>query len=392
MNTHSQRLLNLTESFYLGQGERVAKRKELGLDIFRLDIGSPDLPPPPEVVQQLTEFAALPDSHGYQAHIGPLELRLAWSEAYDQWFDVQLSPANHIQPLIGSKEGIFNLTQALVDPGQVVLVPDPAYPTYLESARFAQAEVVTMPLQEENSFLPDFSRIPESVLERTRLMWLNYPNNPTGAISPHSVLEKAVSLAQRYNFLVCHDAAYCKVTFDGYRAGSILQIPGALDVAVEFNSLSKSFNMAGWRMGVLAGQAEAVAALRLLKAQSESGQFLPAIHAGIAALKTTEEWIIQRNLKYQQRRDLMAEALSSIPSLQVQSPKAGLYLWIKHHSDMDSLSYCLDLMEKSGICIAPGSIYGKHGEGYVRASLVTPAAVLEKVVNRWKQWEANISV
>ncbi|MBN1265236.1 MAG: aminotransferase class I/II-fold pyridoxal phosphate-dependent enzyme [Anaerolineales bacterium] len=391
MNGRSKRLNNLSESFYLGQGERIAQRQERGLDIFRLDIGSPDLPPPPEVVHRLTEYAELSGSHGYQSHIGPLGLRLAWAEAYQRWFDVQLKPSDHIQPLIGSKEGIFNLTQTLVDPGQVVLVPDPAYPTYIESARFAGAEVVTIPLLEQNSFLPDFSSISERDLKRTRLLWLNYPNNPTGAVSPRSVLEEAVALAKRFNFLVCHDAAYCKVTFNGYEAGSILQIPGALDFAVEFNSLSKSFNMAGWRMGVLVGQAESITALRLLKAQSESGQFLPAIQAGIASLATSEGWITQRNQQYQQRRDLMVTALKTIPGLKVQTPKAGLYLWIKLLNEESSLSYCLDLMKNTGICIAPGSIYGEYGEGFVRLSLVAPGKVLQEVAERWKQWAESRS-
>jgi len=383
----SRRLRSLSESFYLAQGERIAQRRRQGLDVWRLDIGSPDLPPPPEVIQCLTESAAQDHTHGYQAHTGPPALRQAWADAYQRWFDVSLSPETNLQPLTGSKEGIFNLTQALVDPGQVVLIPDPAYPTYAESARFAGAEIRLMPLQQENRYLPDLSRLKEKDLRRTRLLWLNYPNNPTGAVCPFALFEEAVALARRYGFLVCHDAAYSRVTFDGYRPPSILQVPGALDAAVEFNSLSKSFNMAGWRLGVLAGSPDAVAALRLLKAQSESGQFLPVIHADINALSTSESWIEQRNCEIQQRRDTLVSTLDALPGLEVQAPGAGLYLWIRLQGSTDDKTYCRELMDDTGICIAPGSIYGQHGVGFVRVSLVASLHDLNEVTHRWQQWE-----
>ncbi len=384
-NAGSQRLRKLSPSFYLDQGERIRRLKERGTEVIRLDIGSPDLPPPPEVIHRLSETARLPHAHGYQSHTGPLELRLAWAEAYQRWFDVPLSPEDHLQPLIGSKEGIFNLTQALVDPGQVVLVPDPAYPTYAESARFTGAQVVAIPLTAETNWLPDLDALDPSVLDRTRLMWLNYPNNPTGATCTQALFEKAVTLAHRHHFLICHDAAYTRITFDS-PAPSILQVPGALDVAVEFNSLSKTFNMAGWRMGILAGNREAIAALRQLKAQSESGQFLPAIHAAVSALAAPQEWIDARNDIYKRRRDVLCAALNQIPSLEVSAPSAGLYLWVRLKDAGSAQAYCHNLMEATGICIAPGSLYGQQGEGYIRISLVAPENELREAAKSWKAW------
>lgn len=385
----SERLNRLTRSFYLDQGERVEQLKQKGMDVFRLDIGSPDLPPPPEVVRRLSQTASLDHTHGYQAHIGPLELRLAWADAYRRWFDVTLAPSDQIQPLIGSKEGIFNLTQALVDPGQVVLVPDPGYPTYAESAQFTGAEVVRMPLTAGSQWLPDPDSLDTATLDRTRLLWLNYPNNPTGAICPLSLFEQIVELAHHHGFLVCHDAAYCQVTYDGYQAPSILQVPGAVDVAVEFNSLSKTYNMAGWRMGVLVGSSAAVAALRMLKAQSESGHFLPAIQAGVAALSSSGEWVTERNLVYRNRRDALISVLRTIPNIEFEIPQAGMYMWVKLNGEDSSFSYSIDLMQATGVCTAPGAIYGSEGEGHVRISLAAPEEALLEAASRWKKWEAG---
>ncbi len=310
-----------------------------GIDIIKLDIGSPDGPPPAAIVAALAEAAGDPTRHGYAGYFGTPRLRQAMVDYYATRFGVTLDAANEVLPLIGSKEGIANMALAWLDPGDLALVPDPGYPTYRMSAYMVGAEVFDMPLLVENGFLPRLDAIPTEVAQRARLMWLNYPNNPTGAVASQSFFEQAVDFCRRHDILLCHDAPYADVCYDGYRAPSLLAVPGAKEVAVEFNSLSKSHNMAGWRVGMAVGNATALAALVQIKSNIDSGIFLAVQDAAVAALTGDQTWIAGRNAEYQYRRDLLLDVLVNDWGLSVAKPKAGLYLWPHVPSGYTSASF-----------------------------------------------------
>lgn len=349
-----------------------AKLKALrsrGVDVIRLDIGSPDGPPPDFVIQSLAQAAADPARHGYAGYTGTPSLRQAMVGYYARRFGVPLDVATEVLPLIGSKEGIANIALAWLDPGDLALVPDPGYPTYAASVAMAGGQVHGMPLEEKNGWLPDFGAIPEEVARRARLMWLNYPNNPTGAVAPRAFFEEAVAFCRRYEILLCHDAPYADVCFDGYRAPSLLEIPGAKDVAVEFNSLSKSHNMAGWRVGMAVGNASAIAALLQTKSNIDSGIFLAIQDAAAAALTGDQSWIPARNAEYERRRDAMYDVMVNLLGLEVALPSASLYLWPKVPSGITSVEFTDGILMATGVSMTPGSAFGAHGEGYLRVSL-----------------------
>ena len=316
----------LESNFFAAVNEKIAQLKSAGADVIRLDIGSPDMPPAPHILEALTQAVYLPENHGYQNHRGTPTLRKAWATMYQREFGVHLDPENEIQPLLGSKEGVFHLSLALLKPGDVVLVPDPGYQTYAQGALFARADPFIIPLLSQNNYLPDLSVIPLEILSKTKIMWLNYPNNPTAATAPMEFLVEAVEFCRTHQILLCHDAAYTRVTFDGYQAPSILEIPGAKEVAIEFNTLSKSHNMAGWRSGVAAGQKAALASLLHIKSHADSGHFLPVIEASIAALTGEQSWTVERNSVYQERRDVTIQALREM-GFPIQAPDASLYIW-----------------------------------------------------------------
>ncbi len=372
--------------YYFAQvGRQIRQMQAQGRAVVRMDMGAPDLPPPDFVIEALVAAARRPDRHSYQPYGGTPAYKEAWAAYYARRFGVTLDPDTQVVGLIGSKEGIFHLTQALVNPGDVVLVPDPGYPVYTAAARIAGAQVVTMPLRAENDFFPDLRAIPEAVARRARLLWLNYPNNPTGATASLEQLAAAVDFARRYDILLAHDAPYVDVVLDerAPRPPSVLQVPGAVEVAVEFNSLSKRANMAGWRLGAAVGQAQALRYLFLYKSQVDSSTFGPLMDAAALALNDPrmEPWLQERNRVYRERRDLVLAALDAL-DLHARPPAAGLYVWARLPQGLDSLTFCQDLLQQYGVSWAPGRVFGEYGEGYVRISLGTATDAVRAALAR----------
>jgi LL-diaminopimelate aminotransferase len=385
MKAVAQRMDKLSTYFFSTLGRKIAELRAKGIDVIRLDVGSPDLPPPVSVIEALCRSARLSDRHGYQPHRGPLALRQAWAELYQSEFGVDLDPECEVIPLLGSKEGIFHLTMAIINPGDVVLVPDPGYPTYSRSVLFAGGQPFDLPLDARRDYLPELQAVPSEVGRRTRMMWLNYPNNPTSATAQMELFTEAVAFAQRYDLLLCHDAAYSLVTYEGYRAPSILQTPGAKEVAVEFNSLSKSCNMAGWRVGVVVGNREILDALYTLKTNIDSGHFLPVWEAAVVALKSDREWIDKRNETYRQRRDLVIHTLHNL-GWSAAIPRASLYVWCPVPDGWSSIPFAFSLLEHAHVSLTPGIVFGKQGDGFVRISLTSPSDYIAEAMQRLETW------
>ncbi len=375
----AQRMETLTTQFFASLSDRIIAMQAKGVDIICLDIGSPDLPPAPHIVEALATAAAKSDRHGYQPHSGNSALRNAWAEMYRREFNVPLEADREIMPLLGSKEGIFHIHQALINPGDVVLIPDPGYLTYTQAARFAGGEAYYVPLLRERGYTPDFSNIPLDILSRARLLWLNYPNNPTGASITMEFFEEVVQFAAQHRLLVCHDSAYSQVVFDGYRAPSILAIPGAREVAVEFSTLSKSHNMAGWRVGAILGNQMVIKSLYRLKTNVDSGHFLPVMEAATVAMTQDQAWIIQRNAIYQQRRDILLKGLTEL-GLKPDKPKASLYVWCPVPDGWTSVAFCETLLERAHVSVTPGIVFGDQGEGYIRIAITSPQEQIEQAL------------
>jgi len=381
----SQRIQQIPPYFFAALGAKIAALEAEGHDIIRLDIGSPDMPPKSEIVDALYHSAACSDTHGYQPFNGTPALREAWSEMYKRVFSVHLNPDTEIVNLLGSKEGIFHILQATINPGDIVLVPDPGYPTYNRGTIMAGGQSYCLPLQPSQGFTPDLSIIPSDILNRAKIMWLNYPNNPTGATVDLGFFSQAVSFAHQNDLLLCHDAAYTQVSYDGYKAPSVLQIPGALEVAVEFNSLSKSHNMAGWRIGVAAGNPAAIKSMLTYKTNVDSGHFRPMLESAVTALNSDQSWLIDRNKIYQQRRDIIITGLNSL-GVAVQNPLASLYIWCPIPEGWTSVKFATELLEEAYLSLTPGTIFGANGEGYVRISLAASTEVIQQAVERLVNW------
>ena len=377
----AHRLDRIPPYVFAALAARVRALEAQGLDIIRLDIGSPDLPPADFIIEALATASRRPDLHGYPSYTGTPALRRAMAAYYERRYGVSLHPDQEVLPLIGSKEGIVNLTVAWLDPGDLALVPDPAYPVYQMAAFIAGGEVYTLPLAAENGYLPDLDAIPAAVAQRARLLWLNYPNNPTGATADLAFFERAVHFARRHEILLCHDAPYCDVTFDGYRAPSLLSVPGAREVAVEFNSLSKSHNMAGWRVGMALGNPTAIKALTLVKSNADSGIFTAIQEAAITALTGDQSWLQARNAIYQARRDLVLAGLAAA-GIQAEAPQAGLYVWAAVPPGFSAAAFATLLLEGTGVSLTPGSAFGAHGEGFVRASLGLDTERIQEAMRR----------
>jgi LL-diaminopimelate aminotransferase len=372
------------------EGQVNAARRR-GIDVIRLDIGNPDLPPPDDVVETLCHSAHQADRHGYPGYRGIPELRQAVADYYGWRFGVTLDADTQVVPLIGSKEGIVNLALACLDPGDLVLVPDPGYAPYTMGTILAGGEVVTFPLLAENGFLPDLDGIPADVADRAALMWLNYPNNPTGATADLDFFVRAVEFARRHGLLLCHDAPYCDVTYGGYMAPSLLQVPGAEEVAIEFNSLSKTANMAGWRIGMAVGNAEALAALAWVKSNVDSGIFRPLQEAAVRALAADPEWLAARNAIYAERIDVILEALDAV-GMEAVRPRATLYVWarvpepVEGRQGWSSEPFAQALLEQTGVAVAPGPFFGPAGEGYVRLAVVAPTERVREAMARLRRF------
>lgn len=382
MVTTATRTKRISTQFFAGLNNKIAAMRASGKDVIRLDVGSPDLPPPKAVIEALYRSASAPDHHGYQAYNATPDLRRAWGEMYRRLYSVELDPDTEIVPLLGSKEGIFHLTQALVEPGDVILIPDPGYLTYPQSTRFAGGIQYSMPLLPERNFLPEFEEIPADIANQAKILWLNYPNNPTAATASLEFFEQAVKFARKFDCLLCHDAAYNQVTFDGYQAPSLMQVPGAKDVALEFNTLSKSHNMAGWRVGVAVGQSETLRALYTVKTNTDSGHFLPILEAATTALSGDQSWIESRNQIYRQRRDVVIQALSEM-GFEVAAPRASLYVWAPVPHGWSSSEFTNEVLENALVSLTPGTVFGQYGEGFVRIALTAPEQRLAVAMQRF---------
>ncbi|MEJ5252292.1 MAG: LL-diaminopimelate aminotransferase [Chthonomonadetes bacterium] len=360
--------LDKTPPYLFGEIAKLkAKALAEGRDLIDFGIGDPDQPTPRDIIDHLYEAAKDPATHRYdETPYGEPFFLQAVAEWYRRRYGVSVDPDGEVLLLIGSKEGLAHLAWAYIDPGDIALVPDPAYTVYAINTRMAGGETFTMPLKRENGFLPDLSAVPSDVARRAKLLFLNYPNNPTGAVATCEFYQEAVQFAREYDILLVNDAAYSEVVYDGYRHPSLLQMEGAKDVAIEFNSLSKMFNMTGWRIGFAAGNRDAIANLNKMKSYVDSKQFAAISRAGAYALLYADN-TPTLNL-YQKRRDILVEGLQAI-GWDVQKPKATFYVWVPTPGGMSSIEFAKQLLERAGILAIPGIGYGEHGEGYVRFSI-----------------------
>jgi len=351
-----------------------AKRAE-GVDVISFGVGDPDQPTPPHIIKALQEAAEDPSTHQYPSYYGMPEFRRAVAGWYQRRFGVNLDPDTQIQPLIGSKEGIAHLAIAFIDPGDVALVPDPAYPVYQIGTHLAGGTSITMPLRPENAFQPDWDSVEVPV--NAKVLWLNYPGNPTAAVATLADLERAVAFCRAHDLLLAYDNAYSEITFDGFVAPSVLQVPGAEDIAIEFHSLSKTYNMTGWRIGWACGSTTAVEALGRVKTNVDSGIFNAVQRAGIAALEGPQDFLDDMRALYQRRRDLIVKTFTEV-GVDLTPPKGSVFVWFPVPEGHDSVSFASHLLEKAGVVVPPGSGYGPSGEGFVRVSLTVPDDRLEE--------------
>ncbi len=383
----AERIASFKPYFFASLGKRLAELKKRGMDVIRIDIGSPDLPPADFIVDSLVDSARKPENHGYSPNGGTPSYRQAIVDYYMERFEVELDPQKEVLGLIGSKEGLFNLSQVMLNPGDVSLVPDPGYPVYSAGGIIAGARIVSLPLLAENGFLPDLKAISPADLEKAKILWLNYPNNPTGAVATMAFYEEAIAFAREHNILIAHDAPYCDVTFDGYNAPSILQIPGAKDVVVEFNSLSKTYNMAGWRLGMAVGNAQVIDYLSTYKSQMDTSTFIPVFDAGVTALTSDQGWLKQRNETYRERRDIVVAGLRKA-GFTLESPHAAIYVWAHlPQGQNDSMAFCGRMLEEIGVSATPGIVYGQYGEGFLRISLGQTTARIKEAIDRIVAWK-----
>jgi LL-diaminopimelate aminotransferase len=357
-----------------------AKRKE-GIDVISLGIGEPDLPTPDAVVEAAAAALRDPQTHQYPSNQGTDEFREAAAGFYSERFGVELEAASEVIPVLGGKEAVGHIALACLDPGGVSLSPEPGYPPYTSGPIFAGAEVHYLPLTEANDFFPDLDAIPDDVLARANLLYLDYPNNPTGAIVPEGGFDRAVDFGRRHDLIVVHDNAYSEITFDGYVAPSFLETPGAKEVGVEIFSLSKGWNMTGWRCGLVAGNAQIIERFRGLKANLDSGLFGAIQRAAVVALTSERDFPRRMSEVYARRRDLLVEALKEI-GLEVEPPKATPYFWVRVPDGHTSASFTSLVLEQANVVVSPGPGYGPSGEGFVRLSLTVPDERLEEAVRR----------
>jgi LL-diaminopimelate aminotransferase len=382
--TQAQRLQALPPYVFAELDRMKQDQVKKGVDIISLGIGDPDLPTPPHIIQALATAAADPRNHQYPSYEGMLSFRKAAADWYQTRFGVALDPAKEVLTLIGSKEGIGHLSLAFINPGDVVLVPDPAYPVYQSGTLFAGGVTFPLPLTRERGFLPDLDAIPADVLRRAKILWLNYPNNPTGAIAPREFLVKAVEFARRHGLILAHDAPYSELAFDGYRPDSVLCVEGAKEVAIEFHSVSKTYNMTGWRLGFAMGNAEILAGLGRVKQNLDSGVFQAVQYAGIAALTGSQQCVVENCRIYQQRRDVLVKGFREM-GFDVTPPKATFYLWLPVPRGFTSASFTVELLVKAGVVVTPGSGFGAAGEGYVRATFTVSVDRIREALERIKK-------
>jgi len=387
MPAPAQRIKHVPPYLFAEIDKKRAAAVARGVDVISLGIGDPDLPTPQFVIERMQQAVANPQYHRYPDYEGSQAFREAACQFYRRRWGVVFDPQSQVMALIGSKEGLAHLIWAYVGPGDVALVPDPAYPVYRTHTLLAGGEPYPLPLIRENGFLPDLKAIPEEVARRAKLLFINYPNNPTGAVAPLSFYEEAVAFCRRYDILLVSDNAYSEITFDGYRAPSVFNVPGASEVAVEFWSLSKPFNMTGWRIAFAAGSSEAISALGIIKTNTDSGQFTAIQEAATAALTSpeSERFVAELNEVYQRRRDLAVAGLRAI-GLDASPMKGSFYLWVPVPAGHTSASFATLLLEQAGVVVTPGAAYGQYGEGYIRISLCVKEERLKEALRRIQKY------
>jgi LL-diaminopimelate aminotransferase len=377
----ARRIAALPPYLFAEIDKQVSAARAAGVDVISFGVGDPDLPTPAFIVEELASAAHDPSTHQYPSYFGLPELREAIAAFYRRRFEVDLDPGTQVLPLIGSKEGIAHLPWAFVDPGDPVLVPEPGYPVYEVGTILAGGEPVHIPLSADEGWFPSFSRVDGQVADRAKLLWLNYPSNPTAAVATLDQLEQAVRFAADHDLLLAHDNAYSEITYDGFVAPSILQAPGALEVALEFGSLSKIFNMTGWRIGWAVGSEVAIEALGRVKTNIDSGVFNAVQRAGVAALESGMPHLPELIATYQRRRDRIMEVFWDA-GWKLDAPRGALYVWLPTPPAESSVAFTARLLEEAGVVVAPGTGYGPSGEGYVRLSLTIPDSRLEEGCER----------
>jgi len=352
-----------------------------GKDVINLGVGDPDLPTPPHIIERLKETAPDPANHQYPSYTGMMDFRKSITAYYKRTRNIDLDPASQALTLIGSKEGVGHIPLAFINAGDTVLVPDPGYPVYGAGTTLAGGEQYLMPLLRENGFLPDLEAIPSVIASNAKLMFINYPNNPTAAVCDGSFFRKVVDFAKEYNIIVVHDAAYADVTFDGYRAESFLETPGAVDVGIELYSLSKTYNMTGWRIAAALGNADVINGLGKVKTNLDSGAFQPIQYAGMAAFDSRQDCVSENNSIYQERRNVLVEGLQRL-GWDVDKPKATFYVWITIPDGYSSADMTALLIKEAAIVTTPGVGFGSNGEGYIRMTITTSKERLEEAIDR----------
>ncbi len=384
----SSKLGKIPPYLFVEINRRIADKRAKGEDVISFAIGDPDLPTPAHIIKRLNEAALDPTNHRYPETDGLPVLRQAIAGWYEKRFGVKLDANTEVLPLIGSKEGIGHMAVCFVDPGDVILVPDPGYPVYSMGTILTGGEPYYLPLTEEAGFMPDLGSIPAEILRKAKVLWINYPNNPTGAVAAPGFFEQVVAFAARNGIAVCHDAPYTEVAFDGYRPPSFLETPGAREVGVEFHSLSKTYNMTGWRIGMAVGNRQMVNALFRVKSNLDSGIPQAIQLAAIAALTGPQESIAEHNRIIQARRDRLIPALRGV-GLKLNPPKASFYIWARIPKGFTSAEFVLKLLDETAIAVTPGPGYGKTGEGYIRLSLTLPDAQLDEAIKRLAAWKPS---
>jgi LL-diaminopimelate aminotransferase len=381
----SSRLDKLSPYPFVEISRIIAEKRAAGADVVTFGIGDPDIPTPAPIIDRLLRASQDPPNHRYPETDGLPELRRAIASWYEKRFSVQLDPDTEVLPLIGAKEGIGHVALCFLDPGDLALVPDPAYPVYGVGTMFAGAESYIMPLYEKNGWLPELDAIPDGVARSAKVMWLNYPNNPTSAVATAEDLAGVTAFCREHDIALLHDAAYSEVGYQGYRAASSMQVEGAKDVGIEFHSLSKTYNMTGWRIGMAVGNADMIKALFQIKANLDSGIPQAVQEMAMEALTGPQDCVDDNVAIYQRRRDRVVTALTSM-GLEVAVPQASLYVWAPVPEGYTSAEFAARLLEDIDIVVTPGSSYGIYGEGYIRLSLTTPDEQVEKGCQRLESW------
>lgn len=382
----AKRVEHIPPYLFVEISRKIAEKKAKGEDVVSFGIGDPDMPTPAHIIERLHKEVDEPANHRYPESEGLPELRAAIAEWYEKRFGVRLDPATEVLPLIGAKEGIAHLPICYLNPGDVALVPDPGYPVYSVGTLLAGGEPYYLPVTEKNGYLPELERIPAEILKRAKILWINYPNNPTGAVAGLDFFSKVAEFGKKHDLVVCNDAPYTEIAYDGYQPASYLQAPGSRDNGVEFHSFSKTYNMTGWRIGMMVGNPEIVKALKTVKSNMDSGIPQAIQYMAIEAIRGSQDCIKQNNDVYQRRRDLVIEMLNNI-GIEARPPKAGLYVWAKVPEGYSSAEFATDLLEQVGVVVTPGNGYGKHGEGFVRLSLTINDASLVKGLSRLAGWK-----